>query len=85
MSDVLHAVIIIPKKNQYFVGSDKYFKFKAVSNMKRTIVHRDVFCQLSKNSVSILRILASIACVKGGSVLKKAELAKILNQIIIFE
>lgn len=78
--------LIIPKKDIYVVGTRSFFKFEGVlSDEGHKTIYRDVFIDLSKNCVLVLRGLCKVIGIPNSKSIKKAGLIKILTPLIIFE
>lgn len=78
----------IPLLDQYYVDQNHYFKIlildgKILHNRngsrKIDVIYRDIFVNVSENSVSILKILAKFLEIKEYNKLKKQEL---INSIL---
>jgi len=93
MTEILIPKLIITKQNQYNITVDgkniKLFKYVMLDpnykDKSKTLTVRDNRCILKDNSVIALKELAAIACIKGFSKMKKAELVKELTKRVIFE
>lgn len=93
MPEILIPKLIITKQNQYSIAVNgknyKMFKYVIIDpnykDDKHTLEVRDNRCDLGENSVFFLKELASVACIKGYSKMKKAELVKELTKRVIFE
>jgi len=72
--------VIIGKKSQYFVGTDRMFEFNFYP-----IIYRDYYCKLEKNTVYMLRILAEFLNINSPYKLNKPKLIKEISKIIIFK
>jgi len=93
MVEVLITKLIIPKKQQYSIKMENkninFFEYGIETynnNIGNTVlIKRDIHCDIKKNILATLKELASIACIKGYSKMKKTDLVKELNNRIIFE
>jgi uncharacterized protein YdbL (DUF1318 family) len=74
-------MLVIPKADQYLVGGVAFFKLQGPTN----VVYRDMYTDLSKNSVSSLKRIAKVAGLKGFSTMKKDDLVNNLNGLVIFQ
>jgi len=81
-NNILVTKLIIAKENQYLIKNEnvKFFQFK-----KKGMIYRDIYCDIKKNNLEILKKLASITCISGYSKMKKEKLVNELNNILVFE
>ena len=76
----------IPAKDQYTVGTTKYFKILSFDKKNKVNVsYRDIYVDMSKCDKSTLAILARHLKIKKFSSMKKDELYNIIRQHITFE
>lgn len=82
----------IPSSDQYYVDQDHYFKIldsvilhSKYGSKNVNIIHRDIFVNISKNSVSVLKILAKFLEIKNYNKLKKQELIDNILPLLTFE
>ena len=78
--------IRIPAKDQYTVGTDKYFKFTTFDKSnKMNVSHRDIYVDVSKWGKPTLVIFAKHLKIKKYSTMKKNELYDLISPYIKFE
>jgi len=87
-SELLLPILYITKKNQYILNVEKkiikFFKYRIEIDNKN-LEMREIYCDIKKNPVFILKQLASLLCIKEYSKKKKPELIKELKDRIMFE
>jgi hypothetical protein len=81
-------VLIVPPQNIYYHEYDKEYHFSFVckkeKNSEFNKIIRDCYCEIEKNPVYFLHILASELKIKGHSKMKKQELVSLLQNRIVF-